>query len=130
MTDAVSREAAIAGAYENLLAAVAMRNRPSFDQALDHYTGLRVAEERARVEPLRKFAKWLCDEARNGMSFDGGWLQARAEEMGMLVATYHEKPCDEGCYCAAEYGSAEFPLTCYKDGPLLAAPTTEEARNG
>ncbi len=95
--------------------------------ALDALVAAVRAEERERVEPLRRFAKQMLDGARQvDFVADGGSTQGLGERLGLIVATYHETACEDGCICAADYGSDEFPLTCYKDGPLLAAPTTEE----
>lgn len=76
------------------------------------------------VEALRQFAKWVFDEARDGSDLCGGDVQDKGVELGLLLEVAVTDACGPCCPCA-EFG---FPLTCYRDGPLLAAPPEGAAR--
>jgi hypothetical protein len=59
-----------------------------------------------------KFARYVIQQALEGMCVDGGDIQDKAEELGIIEPVIMIEPCGpEGCVCA-ECG--EFPLTCYR----------------
>jgi hypothetical protein len=56
---------------------------------------------------------------------DGGWLQERATELGVLIPVAVTEPCGERCDCADLGG---IPGTCYRVNPLLAAAPDGEGK--
>ncbi len=76
-----------------------------------------VASLSATVERLTRLAtfgaKCLTESRRELSDLDGAWLEARAEECGVLVAHAVTEPCEKAigvCRCE-EFG---FPVTCYR----------------
>lgn len=64
------------------------------------------------MTPLEKFALAVLEESRDSLAdLDGGWLQDKACEIGLLVAVRVDEPCGEECRCA-EYG--DFPHECFR----------------
>lgn len=65
------------------------------------------------LTPLEKLAIEVLDASReNFTDVDGGWLQDKAESLGILKPIPVTVPCDVEGYCAcAEYG---FPSECYR----------------
>jgi hypothetical protein len=72
---------------------------------------------------LAAFARHMIEIAWDGHDADGGEIQGRAVEAGMLVPTTVDAPCGETCRCV-EYG--EFPATCYRLAPWMTE-TSEAA---
>jgi len=68
------------------------------------------------MTPLEQFALAVLHEARDSLcDLDGGWIQDKGVELGVLVSIEVTEPCDpETCRCA-EYG--DFPMTCYRIVP-------------
>lgn len=62
---------------------------------------------------LATFGALVLDEFRlHYGDLDGGWLQDKAEECGLIVGVEVNEPCDlERCRCA-EVGA--WPLICYR----------------
>jgi len=63
---------------------------------------------------LIEFAKWAIGEHRcEGEigDLDGGSIQDKLEELGLLVSVKVDKPCGENCVCQ-EYG--DFPQNCLR----------------
>ena len=62
---------------------------------------------------LQTFGLAVLKETREGLGdIDGGWLQDKAEECGLLVRVTVTEPCsDEHCRCA-EYD--DFPQECLR----------------
>lgn len=52
---------------------------------------------------------------------DGGWLQDKAEEIGVLIPVPVTEACSEGCPCS-DYG---FPTTCYRLEAMVRAAMDE-----
>jgi hypothetical protein len=73
---------------------------------------------------LLRFAARIIDETREGTEPDGGDVQDWAVEAGLLVPTPVTEACGEECACAAW---DDFPQTCYRDSPALAAARWEES---
>lgn len=72
----------------------------------------------AEPEPLKAFARQVLRDALNGAGFDGGDLQELAVQLGLLVPTKMEAPCDpDACVCAEV---TDFPTTCYRFSPLIS----------
>ena len=69
-------------------------------------------------EKLIDFARWVIREHRESLSdIDGGSIQDKLMELGLLAEVTVTEPCGENCACV-EYG--DFPQTCLKitDGVL------------
>jgi hypothetical protein len=66
---------------------------------------------------LAHFALWCLDASRGNSigDVDGGELQDKATELGILIAHEVSEPCCESCNCA-EYG---FPTTCYRQAEWI-----------
>jgi hypothetical protein len=75
----------------------------------------------AAARPLATLGLACLDEARQELGdLDGGWLEDKATELGVLTAHEVTEPCrpdHEGCRCA-EYG---FPCICYRDSEAVKA---------
>lgn len=82
--------------------------------ALDWCAGVLPAV--AERDTLSRFAKWVVDEYRLHSVVDGGCVQEKAAELGVIVAVEMDGPCGAGCTCAEV---DDFPLKCYRDSPLL-----------
>ena len=68
------------------------------------------------MTPLEKFALAVLDESRDELAdLDGGWLQYKAEELGLLVRVPALGPCGENCRCE------DFPQDCLRYSPEVAA---------
>ena len=69
---------------------------------------------------LIDFARWAITEHRSNTfgDLDGGSIQDKLEELGLLVEVEVSEPCGESCTCV-EYG--EFPQTCLRlaEGVIL-----------
>ena len=62
---------------------------------------------------LAEFGAWALAKSREDLGdLDGGDLQDKAEELGLLIRVPVEKPCGEFCRCA-EYAD-EWPWTCLR----------------
>lgn len=93
------------------------------------YTAPQINVERER-DTLRTFAKWVM-EARScvdvdmdGTEIDGGDLQDKAVELGLLKLTEPapREPCGENCACNEYYSESEFrdgKVMCYRKTELL-----------
>ena len=67
------------------------------------------------AEKLARFGALVLDEHRENIGdIDGGWMQDKAEEMGLLERVEVQKACgDENTPCScAEYG--DFPQECLR----------------
>jgi hypothetical protein len=75
----------------------------------------------AIAEGYKQFALAVLMESREhlGSDIDGGWLQDKAEEFGLLKRVTVTEPCGEICSCA-EYD--DFPQECLQ---IAAAPSQE-----
>ena len=62
-------------------------------------------------------------------TLDGGDLQQLAVRCELLAAVTATEPCSEHCACA-DYGSGEWPVTCYRPTALLQHARTLEASGG
>lgn len=63
-------------------------------------------------EKLIDFARWVIAEHREHCGdIDGGSIQDKLEELGLLVSVPVTEPCGENCLCA-EYG--DFPQECLR----------------
>ena len=61
---------------------------------------------------FEKFALSVLEKTGNiSDDLDGGWLQDKAEELGLLVRVEVSEPCGENCWCA-EYD--DFPQECIR----------------
>jgi len=71
----------------------------------------------ADVMPLAEFGIWCIDEARGEFcgDIDGGSLQDRLEEAGLLGNVPVTEPCGENCACA-EWD--DFPQDCLRETDL------------
>jgi hypothetical protein len=70
------------------------------------------ATELARLRPLAQFALAVLEESRSELAdLDGGWLQDKAEALGLLVRVPVTEPCGDECRCA-DYGA--FPQDCLR----------------
>ena len=71
------------------------------------------AEFSAELTKLKAFALWALDGYRDGDigDIDGGALQDKAEELGLLVAVTVTEPCCDNCNCMSW---DDFPQTCYR----------------
>ncbi len=73
------------------------------------------------VEALRTFAQAVMEAWPYG-DVDGGWLQDKALELGLLEKREDQcQPCGESCLCAESVGPEEFAqgVTCYRKTALL-----------
>ena len=82
-----------------------------------------------KLSELDRFGLAVFEEMRRDLGdIDGGWLQDKAEGLGLLSSVEVTEPCGDGCKCV-EYG--EFPQDCLRETdylrPLLAAYRQEEA---
>jgi hypothetical protein len=85
-----------------------------FDPPLVGTPGLKtkIVALRAGQEGLHKYALMVLEESRDDLcDLDGGWLQDKAEECGLLVRVNVTEPCGEICSCA-ECG--DFPQDCLR----------------
>ena len=74
---------------------------------------------------LEQFALAVLEESRHDLGdLDGGWLQDKAEELGLLVRVDVAEPCGEYCHCA-EYGA--FPQQCLQYSAAIRAQLASEA---
>lgn len=66
----------------------------------------------AALEALARYDLAVLEESRDLLGdLDGGWLQDKAEEFGLLVLVEVTERCGEHCRCA-EYG--DFPQECLR----------------
>lgn len=64
------------------------------------------------LSPLERLAIEVLDASRENMTdVDGGWLQDKATDLGILVETRVTEACNEEFCACAEYG---FPSECYR----------------
>lgn len=62
---------------------------------------------------LIAFARWAIEEHRSELGdLDGGSIQDKLEDMGLLVRVEVKEPCGEHCWCAEYY--KEFPAECLR----------------
>ena len=69
------------------------------------------------MDALTKFGLAVLEESRDELGdLDGGWLQDKAEELGLLVRVPVTEPCGELCRCD------DFPMDClrYSDSVIAA----------
>lgn len=77
------------------------------------------AAELALLRPLAQFALAVLEESRSELAdLDGGWIQDRAEKLGLLVCVPVTEPCGDECRCA-EYGA--FPQDCLRYSAEVSA---------
>ena len=75
------------------------------------------------MTPLERFALAVLEESRDELAdLDGGWLQDKAEELGLLVRVQVTEPCGEGCRCE------DFPQYCLRYSPEVAALVEAKGR--
>lgn len=72
-----------------------------------------------QVEALRAFAAAILGEAYEfgGGDIDGGWLQDKGVETGVIVKVHVEEPCSEDHCACAEWD--DFPQECYRIAPFV-----------
>lgn len=75
---------------------------------------------------LVKFAEWVLGEIADGSDLDGGSVQDKALELGILHKVEATEPCGESCGCA-EF--VEFPTDCNRWSPAFER-MTEDASLG
>ena len=74
----------------------------------------------AGVTALIEFARWAISESSfQGCDLDGGGIQDKATELGLLKEVQITEPCSEGG-CACADAGADFPTTCYRFAAALA----------
>lgn len=65
---------------------------------------------------VKGFLHWVVDQTFDGHDVDGGDLQEKLFEFGLLESVVVTEACGEGCFCARDiemYGG-KFPALCYK----------------
>jgi len=63
---------------------------------------------------LIAFARWAIEAHReDSCDLDGGSIQDKLEELGLLERVRVTKPCGEHCACA-EYVGDDFPTDCLR----------------
>jgi hypothetical protein len=69
-------------------------------------------QENAKLRGLAAFGLAVLEESRCELAdLDGGWIQDKAQELGLLMSVPVAEPCGENCHCA-EYG--DFPQDCLR----------------
>lgn len=102
----------------------ARRENADLKRVAQHETAVAEAEMAGRKQAeavtakLRAFAVWAWDAAADGGDLDGGSIQDKAVELGLLAPTEATEPCgpEGACRCA---GYDDFPTTCYRPTALL-----------
>jgi len=75
------------------------------------------------MTPLAKFALAVLQESRVELAdLDGGWLQDKAEALGLLVRVPVTEPCGEKCRCE------DFPQDCLRYSAEVDARLKEATR--
>lgn len=65
----------------------------------------------ATLTALEQFALTVLNESRIELcDLDGGWIQDKAEELGLLVRVPVTEPCGEDCVC-------DMPGDCLRFSP-------------
>lgn len=78
----------------------------------DIVDGACVICELATLRALATFALACLEETREELAdLDGGWLQDKAEELGLLVRIEVTEPCGGTCRCD------DFPMDCLRYSP-------------
>ncbi len=73
------------------------------------------------MTPLEQFGLACLKESRSELAdLDGGWLQDKAEELGLLVWVPVTEPCGENCRCE------DFPTECLRYSPDMLAVIKEQ----
>ncbi len=65
---------------------------------------------------INGFLHWVIDQALEGNDIDGGELQDKAVECGLLNPVVATEACGKHCYCQileTKFGCV-FPIDCYK----------------
>jgi len=74
------------------------------------------ADEGTTLRALAVFALAVLEETREELAdLDGGWLQDKAEELGLLVRVEVVVPCGVTCRCE------DFPMDCLRYSPAVQA---------
>jgi hypothetical protein len=70
--------------------------------------------------PLEKFGRWVLSESRypEAGDVDGGAIQDKAIELGLLGYVTVAEPCGEHCACAEYFSADEWPCECLRETPL------------
>ncbi len=114
------------------------RNNPVHQSPYDSaYSVARTAFEAGRSDgrregmtqllPAVKFAAAVFQEHRDELAdVDGGWLQEKMAECGLLKEFTATEPCREGCRCA-EWDS--FPQPCMRNTDATDAMLAEAKRD-
>lgn len=63
------------------------------------------------TEKLATLGQWVIDQSRE-YDIDGGDVQDKMEELGLLVRITVNEPCGETCRCLEYYD--EFPAECLR----------------
>ena len=95
---------------ENSAVRALLKSRAALIRALDRS---QPEPQAMSAEPIMHFALAVLEESRDSLAdLDGGWLQDKAEEYGLLVRIAVDKPCHEDACQCAEYG--DFPQECLR----------------
>ena len=73
------------------------------------------------LESLKEFARTAASMAFDGLDYNGGEIQEKMCELGLLVETKVFAPCSEDCACAGviqDFSKGEY---CYRLSPFIAA---------
>ena len=95
--------------------AVAKRKTKQDERYQQYKQQLEERRKKAEVEQkLIAFARWAIDASREygGCDIDGGSIEDKMEELGLLERIEVQEPCGEGCLCVEYYG--EFPAECLR----------------
>lgn len=112
------------GAYATVLDAMNAVRKPADDIRSDATKG-EVAVMRFELAALKLFALAMLEHWPLG-DVDGGELQDKAVQHGLLVPERRTEPCsEEGCNCAEYYSPEEWGegITCYRRAPWLKEGT-------
>ena len=81
--------------------------------------------ENPSFNALEQFGLACLIEMRDEFGdLDGGWLQDKAEALGLLVRVDVTEPCGEGCSCA-QYD--DFPQMCLRPSEAVQKSIEESA---
>ena len=87
--------------------------KEELDDALAELAALRAHDGAA----LAQLGRWCLTESRGNdcSDIDGGSLQEKAIELGLLAYVTVTEPCGEGCACMDYYAGDEWPHECLRE---------------